>query len=233
MKSSGKNFLILFIVAAVFLSFFAAQAEVTVSVNGSPVVGGGAEGCQEVFDNDTAYCLTPPQISEGKTSEFIPLLNWLLRFGFYAAGILAMLMIVIGGVQYVAAGAAGNPENVKDATNRIVMALGGLALALSSWLILNTINPNLLNFELNLTGDSFKPLESQSSTNPGGGSSNPGGGQGSAGGGAGLTQYQWLKKETNQYCSNILGTNWLDVESSNCPQPQPADTNACCGLKNL
>lgn len=178
MNVLSKNFLILIIMTAVFLPFFTSRAQVNVTVNGSSV-SGGPEECSGSFDNDTDYCLTPPNVSEGKTSEFIPLLNWLLRFGFYAVGILAMFMIVIGGVQYVAAGAAGNPENTKDALNRITMAIGGLILALSSWLILNTINPKLLDFELNLSteeGGSFTPLPSGGTGPASGGTGGPSGG---------------------------------------------------------
>lgn len=95
-------------------------------------------------------CLSPPGISEGKTSDFTELLRWLLRFMFYASGILAVLMLVIGGVQYVLAGSTGNPEKIGDAQSRLLAALGGLVLALGAWIILNTINPNLLKIDLDL-----------------------------------------------------------------------------------
>lgn len=55
---------------------------------------------------------------------------------------LAVLMIVIGGIQYSASSI--NPAMKSEAKTRIFSALGGLLLALFSWLILQTINPNLL-----------------------------------------------------------------------------------------
>lgn len=63
-----------------------------------------------------------------------------------AAVILALVMIVIGGVEYV--GSAGNTSLLGDAKGRMVNALLGLLLALASWLILNVINPDLVDFSI-------------------------------------------------------------------------------------
>ena len=60
-----------------------------------------------------------------------------------AAVILALVMIIIGGVEYV--GSAGNTSLLGDAKGRILNALLGLLLALASWLILNLIKQFLLN----------------------------------------------------------------------------------------
>src|SRR3990167_3721226 len=56
---------------------------------------------------------------------------------------LALVMIVIGGIQYSTSFA--NPGAKEDAKKRITGALIGLVLALVSWLILNTINPALVS----------------------------------------------------------------------------------------
>jgi len=63
------------------------------------------------------------------------------------ASALAILMIVIGGIQYISSFVPSAKENAK---NRITAALLGLVLALASWLILYTINPDLLNFNLDV-----------------------------------------------------------------------------------
>ena len=57
-------------------------------------------------------------------------------------------MIVIGGIQYVTA--YGNPGKLEDAKNRINQALIGLLLAVGAWLILYTINPDLIKGTLNI-----------------------------------------------------------------------------------
>ena len=104
-------------------------------------------------------CLTPPGIERGETPEFGAYLQWLLRFLLGAVGILAVLMIIVGGAQYVLAGASGKPEDIKDAKTRIMMAIGGLVLALSSWLILSVINPDLLKLKLpSITSISSTPI---------------------------------------------------------------------------
>ncbi len=62
------------------------------------------------------------------------------------AVILALAMLIIGGVEYV--GSAGNTSLLGDAKGRMLNAILGLLLALSSWLILNLINPDLVDFSI-------------------------------------------------------------------------------------
>lgn len=65
-----------------------------------------------------------------------------------AAVILALVMLVIGGVEYV--GSAGNTSLLGDAKGRILNALLGLLLALSAFLILKLINPDLVDFRIDI-----------------------------------------------------------------------------------
>ena len=65
--------------------------------------------------------------------------QWVFVFGISIAGILAVLMIVVGGIEYLTA--YGNPSKVESAKDRITQAILGLLLAITGWLILNTINP--------------------------------------------------------------------------------------------
>lgn len=60
----------------------------------------------------------------------------------------AILFAIIGGTQYVAAGIA--PSAKTDAKNRIVNAFIGLTIMLTSYLLLNSINPDLVNFNLDM-----------------------------------------------------------------------------------
>lgn len=62
------------------------------------------------------------------------------------AAFLAVIMVVIGGVQYLASG--GNTSIVSDARGRIWSAILGLLLAISAWLILYTINPDLIHLRI-------------------------------------------------------------------------------------
>jgi hypothetical protein len=65
------------------------------------------------------------------------------------AGVLAVIMMIIGGIQYLSTDSiSGKNEGRKQ----IGAALGGLLLALGAFLILQTINPKLVNFDLDITG---------------------------------------------------------------------------------
>jgi len=63
------------------------------------------------------------------------------------AGALAVIVMVIGGVQYLSTDAISGREAGKE---RMTNALVGLLLALASWVILYTLNPKILVFDLNL-----------------------------------------------------------------------------------
>lgn len=63
-------------------------------------------------------------------------------WAFAIAGILAFIMIVFAGFQYLTAG--GNASQQKDAQERIANAIIGLILLFSFYLILHTINPDIL-----------------------------------------------------------------------------------------
>lgn len=71
----------------------------------------------------------------------------LFRILIGVAGMLAVLMISIGGFQYMSTDAVYGKSEAKE---RITYAIGGLLLAIVSWLILNTINPELLKTDLNV-----------------------------------------------------------------------------------
>lgn len=63
------------------------------------------------------------------------------------SAVFAVLMIVIGGFQYMSTDAIQGKTAGRD---RIKNAIYGLVLVIAAWLILNEINPNLLKFNLNI-----------------------------------------------------------------------------------
>ncbi|MHB1330681.1 MAG: pilin [Minisyncoccota bacterium] len=64
---------------------------------------------------------------------------------------LAVLFIIIGGIKYMSSDAWSKKDEGKKT---IQNALGGLLLAIGSYVILNTVNPQLLNFNINIEGQS-------------------------------------------------------------------------------
>lgn len=71
--------------------------------------------------------------------------------GFYkyfagVGGILAAVMIIYGGYKYITS--FGNASRMSDAKNTIYQALFGVVLLLASYVILYTINPNLISLQM-------------------------------------------------------------------------------------
>jgi len=80
-------------------------------------------------------------------------------------GILAVIMIIIGGFQYLTS--IGNSSRMSDAKDRITQAILGLVLALLSYLILYVLNPDLVSLKWDTSllkqeiSDASKNIESQ------------------------------------------------------------------------
>lgn len=70
-------------------------------------------------------------------------IRYLFIFGLSLITILALAQMIIGGTMYILA--AGNSTLVAEAKDTIFQALLGLAVLLVSYLLLRTINPDLVN----------------------------------------------------------------------------------------
>ncbi len=102
-------------------------------------------------------------------------INYLFIFGLSLIAFLALTQMMIGGLTYILA--AGNVAKVEDAKDTIKQALLGLGLLLVSYLLLRTINPDLVNLRNpNLTPTQFQV---QTQFTPGGGIGGGGGASGS------------------------------------------------------
>lgn len=103
------------------------------------------------------------QLPAGKE---LPLyINYLFIFGLGAITILALVQMMFGGIRYILA--AGNVSKHEEAKNTIQQALLGLGLLLASFLLLRTINPDLVNLKNpTLTPLQFKSEAPTSPTGP-------------------------------------------------------------------
>src|SRR3989344_4751031 len=97
----------------------------------------GTPGC--VFENG-AWKLT--DYSPGGKTPLGSYLNTMIRIFLGICAVLAMIMIVVGGLEYMTSELVSSKESGK---HKITGALLGLVLAFGSYAILNTINPELLN----------------------------------------------------------------------------------------
>ena len=68
----------------------------------------------------------------------------LYRYSIVVASILAVIIIIISGIQWTISG--GSPEKITDAKKRIMQSIVGLLLAVGSYTLLFMINPELVQF---------------------------------------------------------------------------------------
>jgi hypothetical protein len=122
--------------------------------NLSPSAKGGDNGCS-FSKNGGKYCVLSPikpfineTINVGGEGGFSNYLNTIYKLGIAVCTGLAVIMIVMGGLRYVSSAAIGGKG---DGKTMIQDALWGLLLALTSYLLLNTINPALLKSDLKIT----------------------------------------------------------------------------------
>jgi hypothetical protein len=97
-----------------------------------------------------------------KGQELPSYINYFFIFGLSLIAFLALTQMMIGGLTYILA--AGNVAKIEDAKDTIKQALLGLGLLLVSYLLLYTINPDLVNLRNpNLAPTQFKG-QTQTST---------------------------------------------------------------------
>lgn len=115
--------------------------------------GGWIENEEPCAQKGWGKCLpagkTKTSISFGGKNTFVDIgefLQYNYRFAISIAGILAAIMIVVSGIQWVTSG--GNSDVISGSKKRIGGALIGLLIAYLSYTILNIVNPSLVNLRL-------------------------------------------------------------------------------------
>lgn len=102
--------------------------------------------------NPTEYQLLAPIPLNGpgetKTTTAGPYITGIFTLIIAIAGGLAVIKIIFGGIKYMSTDAFTDKNEAKDT---IQNAIWGLVLAISAWLILYTVNPNLVKFDLTIT----------------------------------------------------------------------------------
>lgn len=124
-KRMKKKFL--FIILSLILFFPNTSSAVLCNENEN-----GLNLCYPSFNK---YTLT-------STSNLSDIVAWFYYFIIGVSGFAAFIMIVSAGFKYFTS--AGNPSAIGDAKDQIKSALLGLLLILTSYIILQTINPDLI-----------------------------------------------------------------------------------------
>ncbi len=155
---------------------------------------------------DVADLGYPPFAQATGPADFI---QKLYDYALSIAGTLAVVMIVYGGVKYVVS--AGSVSAQSDARDIIKNAVWGIVLLGGAYLVLNTINPRLVNLSENEPG--IAPITAAPTSTP----TSPY--QGSV---SNLTQ-----KEA-EYVLNYFGISWRS--SGNCSDPNNSNCTSFEGL---
>lgn len=106
-----------------------------------------------VFVFATSYDYTPMENIPGfsKSGDFVAYILSIYKFGIWGIGIAALLMIMIGGFMYITS--AGNNASMEKAKGIITDAIIGILMALTAWLLLYIINPELVKIKtISLSG---------------------------------------------------------------------------------
>jgi hypothetical protein len=88
--------------------------------------------------------ITGPDGQSIKTNNFPAYLQAMYRLGIGACFALGVIMFTIAGIEYIISESMNTKE---DAKKKIQAAIIGLAIALVSYILLYTINPDLLKLE--------------------------------------------------------------------------------------
>ena len=94
------------------------------------------------------HLMVPLPTASGTVTEVEGITDYIKTIYLFAmgiAGILAMALIVVSGFQWLTA--TGSMSTIGQAKARITNAILGLVVLLSAYLLLNTINPALVNLE--------------------------------------------------------------------------------------
>jgi hypothetical protein len=93
-------------------------------------------GFPTLFEKDKIFYFTK------NTDPFFMLTKTIIDLGLALSGLILFIVLVYAGIVY--ATSAGNPKKIQEAQQRIIEALIGFFLLFSFYVILNTINPNIL-----------------------------------------------------------------------------------------
>jgi lipoprotein-anchoring transpeptidase ErfK/SrfK len=139
-----KKILKIIILSSVIILSSFTMVEKTYSAPGDEVVN--LDPKKEV-DSKTYSLLAPIGKMEVAPDNIGDYFNTILKIAIGLCGALAVIMIVIGGVQYM-----GNESifGKTEAKSRIFSAILGLLIALGAYAILNTINPDLLSNSIDI-----------------------------------------------------------------------------------
>ncbi|HVS79667.1 MAG TPA: pilin [Candidatus Paceibacterota bacterium] len=207
--------------------------------NAQAAASGGGGGLTTDPGNSASYVpLAPlpyadpgPQQTQGLLQKYLP---GVMKLAIAITIFLSVLMIMYGGFQYITSTSLGGKSGGRNTINNAVI---GLILAFVSWLILYTINPNLVSINLDLT----LPAQPQNAVTAGGTTGGTGGITAGGGNGGGavdpalaLSSFNSAGFDTNANCvtqpgckTSLIGIQKNTVEGANLLK---SNCSACTNL---
>lgn len=134
------------IIVSGFLSISLSPFFINSITNAQTISGGVGKGEYELLTPIPEFC-APGAKCVYKPGNFNNYVNTFVRLAIILSAILSVVMIVFGGFQYMTSESLGLKSEGKE---RMLNAVIGLVLLSASFLILNTINPNILSFKLDI-----------------------------------------------------------------------------------
>jgi len=116
----------------------------------------GLSMCQAAWNLNASYPKLPLAPTITSDSRLPAYILYFFAFGIYVAGLIAVLSLVVGGIQLILS--AESPERANSAKDRIRGALVGLVLLLAATVLLQTINPQLRELGLTLKKEESRGL---------------------------------------------------------------------------
>ncbi|MBN2884662.1 hypothetical protein JXE04_01930 [Patescibacteria group bacterium] len=89
---------------------------------------------------------TTTTLDERSTTYIGQLIQAFYNYGLSIGGILAAVVLMSGGLIWLTS--AGSSDKISQAKNLMIGSITGLSLLFGAWIILNTINPNLINLKV-------------------------------------------------------------------------------------
>ncbi len=128
-----------------FTQYFNQDPSLSRSTESGQLANVGEANREYVPLSGTIPGLTDVRSDVENRERFASYLSNIYIWGVSIAVVLSIIMIILGGIQYMTTDSVSNKS---DGKNKIKGAVVGLILALGSWLILNTINPQLVNLRV-------------------------------------------------------------------------------------
>ncbi|HVZ76018.1 MAG TPA: pilin [Candidatus Paceibacterota bacterium] len=140
-----------FIITLATIALFFAAAHAAFAAPATSVTGGDNAGLKcDSSGNCTYVPLEPlPGYDQAQPTDLGSFLTLGFRVIFSLSAIFAVMMLAFAGVQYMVSDVAHVKASAMD---RAWAAIYGILILAGSWLILNTINPQLLNFNFQVPG---------------------------------------------------------------------------------